>query len=320
MARYKVYGYVLETEHPLVSCLDDTDESPDLIFSLVDSPPPPSELSPAYQSSLPGFGDEAAFSLYRAADHFTLRYSGSAEFYIRRDRIDCHLLDPQYEYWVEIALLGPVMSFWLEMRGHIAIHASAVVVDGEAVGMMAASKSGKTSLAASMMRAGGALLSDDILPLSLLNGRPVARPGYPQMRMWPDQAQRFIANYQTLPLAHPDHDKRRVRARDIGRFHEAPAPLSAILIPERRDEPSAPELTSVPKAEALFTLLRGSFAASVLESLPDFQKRRLSQLSDILRYVPVYRFTYPAGYDRLDDVREWLLDRLTAISSNSMVG
>lgn len=310
MPRYDIYGFVLETDQPVASSLIRTDAPPDVVFSRGVRPEHTQrDFECVYDSSLPGLGDEALFSLYRSEHLFKLRYSGTADFYIDAHTIQCRLLDPKYAYWIEIALLGPVMSFWLELRGLIALHAAAVVHEGRAIGMMASSTSGKTSLAASMMQNGSALLTDDIMPVSLTDKTVTAHPGYPQMRMWPDQAAQFVSDPTSFPLAHPDFDKRRLPAGEIGGFHSDPAPLETILLPTRTDLDET-RLERVPRPEAVFALLRGSFAASILESMPDFQARRLKQVSHIVSCVPVYRFSYPQGYDRLPDVVDDLLTLL----------
>lgn len=317
MTRVLVYGYTLETDHPMVSFLASSDEPPDLVFTCrADFEPPRATGELIYESVLPGAGDEGLFSLFRMEHGFRLHYSATADFYIQDDQIHCHLLDPAYEYWVEIALLGPVLSFWLELQGSIALHASAVVRNDSAIGFIAASRSGKTSLAASFMEDGTRLLTDDILPLHLTDrGSVMARPGYPQLRMWPDQARVFAGDPARYPLAHPDYDKRRIPAAIIGGFHADPAPLSALLLPERGGPgpagvPSGVALSPVPVQEALMILLRSSFAASVLERMPEMQVRRLGILAEILQKIPVFRLKYPEGYHRLPEVRTRLVQLL----------
>jgi hypothetical protein len=314
MRQFSVYGYTLATDHPLVSFLDASDREPDVVFTCQPGVPVHDEPgSLVYASVLPGAGDEGLFSLFRMSDGFRLHYSGTADFLIRGDRIDCHLHDPDYTYWVEIALLGPVLSFWLELHGSIALHASAVVQSVGAIGFIASSKSGKTSLASSFVKEGAGLLTDDILPLYLSQGGDVmARPGYPQMRMWADQAQVFAGDPSRFPLVHPDFDKRRIPAATLGHFHGTPARLSALFLPERSPACDAKgvTLTRVQTQEALVTLLQNSFAAAVLERMPEMQVQRLRTLAGILQRIPVFRLDYPEGYERLPGVREQIISFL----------
>ena len=58
---------------------------------------------------------------------------------------------------------------------------------------MAGNQSGKSGLAAALMAAGHPMLSDDVLPIQDVDGELRARSGYPQMRMWPDEAAHFGA-------------------------------------------------------------------------------------------------------------------------------
>lgn len=308
MRRYRIYGYILQTDHHLTSYLTPSEEKADLEFVCR----PSAEEAPAsqqlvYRSVLPGIGDESLFSFYRLGDDsYRLFYSGIADFVIRRHHIECRLFDPQYAYWVEIALLGPVLSFWLELRGSIALHASGVVETGEAIGFIAASKSGKTSLAASYMTGGAELLADDILPLHRSEaGQIVARPAYPQLRMWPDQVRAFVGDPSSFPLAHPEFDKRRIPAGVLGDFHDGLVRLGALCLPERArpDECADIAVSRLGGTEAFMLLLQSSFAASVLEHMPEMRVRRLSLVADIVRSVPVYRLVYPHGYERLPDVR-----------------
>ena len=306
--RYRVYGYTLATDHRMTSYLAPSDAEPDVVFVCrpsLEEAPGREEL--VYRSLLPGAGDDGLFSFFRLGDDaFRLVYPTTADFVIRRDRIDCRLFDAQYAYWVEIALLGPVLSFWLELRGSIALHASAVVEAGEAIGFIATSKSGKTSLAASFMAGGAALLTDDILPLHRTEvGEIMARPAFPQLRMWPDQVRAFVGDHSSFPRAHPAYDKRRIPAAAVGAFHAEAVRLGALCLPERGPHHASADITvsRIGGHEAFMSLLQSSFAAAVLERMPEMQQRRLSVVADILRRVPVYRLSYPHGFEHLHDVR-----------------
>lgn len=63
------------------------------------------------------------------------------------------------------------------IRGLEVMHASGVVLDGEAVLFVGPSGVGKSSLAAALLRRGGSLLSDDAVALSLNGGALIAHPG-----------------------------------------------------------------------------------------------------------------------------------------------
>ncbi len=134
--------------------------------------------------------------------------------------------------------LGDVLSYWLERQGIRALHAAAVVANGRAAAFLSSNYGGKSSLAAAMMQVGCPLLTDDILPVEETGGIFIGRPGYPTMRMWPDEAAYFLGSYEHLPLVHPELSKRRVFVGPdgFGSFCETSQALSCIYLPERRDD------------------------------------------------------------------------------------
>ncbi|UBF26553.1 hypothetical protein K9N68_00625 [Kovacikia minuta CCNUW1] len=142
--------------------------------------------------------------LYPQSDFDILHFPASGDFYIWSDRILCHPTTPANPIQLEIDFLGTVLSFWLERQGLPALHASAIVFPtGGTAGFLATSQGGKSSLAAAFIQRGCALLTDDILPLEW-DGRTVTgRPGYAQMRLWPDQAEHFLGHFQELRIGSP---------------------------------------------------------------------------------------------------------------------
>ena len=70
-----------------------------------------------------------------------------------------------------------VLPLAAALQGLEILHASAVVLDGRAVGFVAASGTGKTSLAVNLAARGAELLTDDILALDIATAMPTAYAG-----------------------------------------------------------------------------------------------------------------------------------------------
>lgn len=304
----RLFGFHLASDFPLACCSDDESGhgSPDLTFSvrlLAPAPPPCRESPPVYTSPWRTEDGESASLLYRTPDFEILRFPELLDFYLWPDRIVCHLLDPSARLLIEIRLLGPVLTYWMERRGIPVLHASAVAVDGRATAFLSAHGAGKSGLAAACMRAGPPLLTDDVLPLEERDGSFFGRPGYPQMRMWPDEATYFMGGFEYLPLVHPDLSKRRVRVGTggLGTFHDAPLPLGCIYLLERLAEGEALEIRDVSPRDALIELLRHSFTPLLVEAA-GLQPARFDLLSRLVLQVPVKRLRYPSGFDRLPEV------------------
>ncbi|MUV88610.1 hypothetical protein GJ629_00815 [Halapricum sp. CBA1109] len=82
----------------------------------------------------------------------------------------------------ENEMLGVV----LHQRGRLVLHASAVVVDGEAVVFLGPRGVGKSTTAAAFRTRGYPILEDDIVSIRFEDETPVVDPGVPEMRLRPD--------------------------------------------------------------------------------------------------------------------------------------
>jgi hypothetical protein len=319
---YGLYGLNLASDFPFANRLAEGIGEPDLIFRLVDSPPTTGweKDVPAFASSPEVDGvEESLIYVYRQDGYDVLRFTDVADYYLGPEGIVCHLLDPAYDYLVEIRLLGGAFPLWLELAGIPTLHASAVVVEGRAAVFLATNSGGKSSMAASLMQAGHPLLTDDILPLKKREETFVGRPGYPQMRMWPDQARHFVGRYEDLKIVHPAYSKRRVPVGDggLGTFHGEPTPLACFYLPERRDPAGwgkGTEITPVSRTEALMALVGQSFVPHTVEAL-GLQPRRLGFFAPLVARTPVRRIVYPEGYEHLPEVRRSILNDLASLQS-----
>ena len=304
---YRAFGIGLQTDLALRTPLRTTSAPPDLRLERVDAPPPGARVedgSLVFESAVRIDGGAPYLAIVAAGPWSVLRFSEVADFYVADDHIAYRLIDPAYAFTIELRLLGIVLAFWHERRGIPMLHASAVVVDGRGAGFMATNSGGKSTLAAALMQRGHPMLTDDVLGLRAGAGGVEGLPGYPAMRMWPDQAAHFVAAPETLPRAHPGHAKLRLPIDDpagFGRFHDATAPMHAIYLPERRrpDDPDERvELVALSPQAAVMELVRGTFLPHVVERV-GLATTRLALLGRMVRHVRVVRLRYPHGIARL---------------------
>ena len=317
---YCLFGLALASDFPFASRLASGSGDPDLTFTCVAKSPSPGDLGcavPTYTSPYRTATGESVGTLYRLDGYDVLRFSRAADFYLWPDRVVCHLLDPAYGGGVEIWLLGSVLSFWLERRGIPALHASAAVVHGRAVAFLSDNSGGKSLLAAALMQSGHPLLTDDILPIEHCHDTFLGRPGYPQMRLWPEEALHLLGHYEDLELVHPAISKRRVPVGSdgFGTFCDASQPLACLYLPERRDpvaNGTKTELTTVSPRDAVIELMRHSFVPRVVEATR-LQPQRLDLFAQMARQVPVRRVVYPSGLEHLPRVRDAILEDLGSL-------
>ena len=136
-----------------------------------------------------------------------------------------------------VPLLGSVMAVLLEQRGLFALHGGALVFESGAAVFLGDKGQGKSTLNAALNCAGFPLLNDDVTGLQMpdksalqATGKPLALPGFSQVKLLPDAARAATGRDSTQwpPLAPEieDFDKRAFQA-SLAR-HEAP--LRALFV------------------------------------------------------------------------------------------
>lgn len=320
-ASYRLYGRTFASDFAFANRLapgTETSGAGDtgLTFECVTSPPGAPSLPGLTYMSPHAADGVSSVAVYRLDDCLVVRFR-TADFYLWPDKIVCHLPEPRHRYLVEIQLLGVVLACWLEWRGVPALHASAVSVEGRAAAFLSTAGGGKSSIAMSFMRDGHPLLTDDILPVEPLGETYVGHPGYPQVRMWPDQARRFLGRHEDLDIVHPAFSKRRVAVGEggFGSFCDVSRPLACLYLPERRAGlETAVEITSVSRRESLMHLIGNSFVAPIVEAL-GLQPGRMKLLAALLSQTPVRRVAYPDGFDNLPLLQQAIQDDLANLAT-----
>jgi hypothetical protein len=238
-----------------------------------------------------------------------LRYPGFADFFVGDDTIRFRLDDTSAHRSLERVLLGSVLAYWLERRGVPTLHGSAVSVGDSAAVFLAGQTGGKSSLALGLTRAGHGFLTDDLVAV-----RPAATgfrvlPGYPAARLWPDQADYFATDDESLELVDADSDKLWLPVVN-GSHRAQPAKLGVVYLPERLDSSATADLVrfeAVSPSAALQMLLRHSFVPDLVAA-SGHEHSRLHILARLASEIPIVRMRYRAGMEVLDPVCERIAD------------
>lgn len=204
------------------------------------------------------------------------------------------------ESLLRLFVLGTTLAMLLHQRGEVVVlHASAVVVVGRAVAFVGAKGLGKSTVAAALHACGHDLLSDDILAVDLRQGKPLALPGFPQLKLWPDALGSLGYDAGLLPRLRPELEKRGQRL-STG-FTYAPAPLKGIFVLDVGPEPTVESLQSWEALTALMPHWYGArFGAGVLRALG--LSNHFLECAGLARKVPVYRLNRPNDLAALPEV------------------
>lgn len=292
---YTAYGVALDSEVDLPELRTRPyveGSEPDLSIRLCAVPPLPNEDGHAFIHSEMD-GELRFFS--RAEGRFL--YRAGREI----------LLDPVPEMApsaLRLYILGAGLNIALFQRGLWVFHASVVCIEGNAVAFLGHPHAGKTTMAATLHRRGHTLLSDDVLAIRMTEDGPLALPGFPRFKLWPDSAEALGVEAETLPRIKEDMDKRSCAV--ARRFREEPAPLVRMYT---LGEGPAPEIALLNPRQAHLELIPywdlSKFGAAFL------QGRRLGtcflQCGELARRVPVSmltRTTDLADLPRLADLVE----------------
>ncbi|MCR4374125.1 MAG: hypothetical protein NUW22_04690 [Acidobacteria bacterium] len=186
----------------------------------------------------------------QAGEDYLLDFPGLVRFLIA-DKTRALRVEPGPavpDVTVRHLLLNQVLPLVLSQRGRLVLHAAAIAVGDEVMGLVGPTGSGKSTLVAACGRLGAAVVADDSLVLHRQGQGWVAVPSYPAVRLWPDALDR---------LAWPDagdgdvahyHDKRRLTPKDgVWRFETRVLPLTRLWMldgPKQPPHPVALELFS----------------------------------------------------------------------------
>lgn len=293
------YGLTLDTDLPLHNRLAPGDGAEPVRVLTVEGPMPAAALGRGQvlvEAETTDHQGVPLAALHRVDASLVMRVLGVADYELAADHIRVHIADRTQLPLIELHLLGPVLSLWLEQRGIVALHGSAVVLDTGAVGFLAHQGAGKSTLAASLIRNGAQLLSDDLLAVEPSASGVWCRPGFATMRMWPEEVRHFTDAEAVAERVHAGTEKRRVPIGPdgFGDFCALARPLSALYVLCRSSEPAgAVRLEPVTGTDATVELMRHSFVGALAEAA--LGAPRMRSVAELARRLRIERLHYPSG-------------------------
>jgi hypothetical protein len=314
--RCSIYGLGISANKPIPGVPSSAVNSIDLSISLGAVPAWVHELEssqsqPSYTAEYTDTAGHPLLQVFRLAGgkYHYFRYADNTEFLVDHTGSEIWADWPPSLTIEDTAtyLLGPVMGFVMLRRGIISLHASAVVIGSEAVALVGPAGSGKSTTAAAFSTKGFHVLADDVVALDDRTDHFWVRPAYPCIRLWPASVKTLYGSDSHLPKLTPNWDKRYL---DLTRqFPTKAVPLSAIyLFGERRDEPGAPFVQAVDRADALLSLIANTYTNYLLDRR--MQARQFDLLTRVLTNVPVRRVMPHADPHRIQQLCECILDDL----------
>ncbi len=202
--------------------------------------------------------------------------------------------------FAEQVFFNGVLAIQLEQRGLLALHGSAVSVEGRAMGFLGLSGAGKSTLAAAFLRDGHEWLGDDLMACGL-DPHPRLRSSFPALRLsttsirglWNREPER---SWSTVVGG----EKWLVPLQDVSGTVEPPrgdSPLGALLVLD----PSAPSgVRELEGAEAVTKLVQHSFVPRILGVL-GLTATRFERLAKLVAETRVFECSLSRDFRRLQD-------------------
>ena len=194
----------------------------------------------------------------------------------------------------------------------LVLHAGAVRIGAGAALFIGASGLGKSTLVTSLDQAGSALMGDDAMVITSLDGDHYARPVYPSLRLMPDSIRALLpADIETHPVANYT-TKQRVDVPIASARSALATTISAIFLLAVSPDEGQIKLRRLTIANACMAFVQNSFALDPSDTAR--ARDRMEQASALARQVPAFELSYPRDYARLPEVRQAILDQVAALA------
>jgi hypothetical protein len=298
-SRYSVYGLVVEANAPLPGVpLAGAGDPPDVRVTFDQDPArlpaPDVERRVWYTSPEVDAVGTPWLTVSRGADYCFV-YGEGARFTIAPDgsTIMATWWPPLQQADAVSFVLGPLLAFVLRLRGVVPLHASGVVVDGEALVFTGPAGAGKSSTVAALAALGHQVLSDDVVPLVFQGAHVVAGPGFPRVSVWDDTASAVMGSATpSLPRWSESYPKRCLDLVDGAiRFFPRPAPVARIYVLEPRGGAGPLDTRPLRARDALVALGTNTFGAYLLDR--EMHAHEFAFLGRVVQGVPVWALRFP---------------------------
>jgi len=282
---YCAYGLEIDSELPLPELLASPGYSDTWIrFGKVGWPGP--------------IGANRLYNFLVDGNSIYLSWQEAGQFLIREGReIIVDPLPGIDEAIIRLHLPG-ILGVLLYQRGVLTIHASVVAINNEsAVAFLGDKGWGKSTLAAALHTQGHGFLSDDLLVVDFEpGGLAKVRPGFPQLKLWPDTVHSLGGDATRLSRLHPAFEK---RASPVTRnFACNSFPLQSLYV---LSHGTSPGIQAIPAQSALTEVVRHSQATRFLREQGNIPRHFL-QCAKLINEVPLYQLRRPNNLNLVSDL------------------
>lgn len=191
---------------------------------------------------------------------------------------------------MRLYILGTCMGVILMQRKVLALHGSAISIDGKAYAFVGNSGAGKSTLASAFMEKGYQLISDDIIPLIIdKNGVLTVIPTYPQQKLWQESLQYFGMDSSKY---NPLFEREKKFAIPVSNYCDYPIPLAGVFEITKTNERNA-TINPIKNLERFRTLFNQTFRHTLIPRL-GLTEWHFGESSHIINKTKMYKIQRPS--------------------------
>ncbi len=223
--------------------------------------------------------------------------------------------DASDEAW-QTHVLGPVLSFAFVKAGYEPLHGTAIEHNGRAIALLGDTGYGKSTLAAGLLRAGGRLLTDDLLLLRAMQGELFAYPGPPRIKLYPEVAHKLLRS-EALGVPMNAQTNKYVVPLRTQMVCDQPTPLSALYLLDpiyEASDWSMPRIEVLLGTKAFQVLIQATFNRRLAGRARS--EHILRQTTELARSGSVRKLSYPHFIERLPEVCTAILDDIALLTES----
>lgn len=254
-------------------------------------------------------GDPVAL-FYRVPGGFLLRFPDRGDFTVELEpRAICCTPTPEVSKTVISAVYSnQVLPLLASHDGELVLHASATVGPQGALAFLGKSGRGKSTLAAAFARAGYPFLTDDGLWLEQAGEDYLAKPGRPDVRLWPDSGTAIVAGCAGRESA-DWIEKDRFGSDPSLPFHNQPARLRAVyVLGEGMGED--PAILRLSPLEAVNEITKYAFILDVEDR--SRHRDHFERVVRLVQMVDCFSLDYPRKFESLPQLITAVLEHASS--------
>lgn len=227
-----------------------------------------------------------------------------ATFYMNSGKmIQVECLQSSDIHLVKLYLLGTCMGIILMQRMVLPLHGSLIEIQGKAYAFVGHSGVGKSTLASSFIRKGYKLVSDDLIAVTMKDGKPWVIPSYPQQKLWQDSLDIFGMDRSDYASIYGREKKYCVPIKS--HYYPEPLPLGGIF-EITKTERSGVEIRSIPNLNRFHLIFNHTYRNFLLHKL-NLMDWHFYLSTNIIPEIITYQIHRPLAGVTVEEITELIL-------------